>query len=86
MRLQVVTPEAYFGTVSADLNRRRGVVTNSTLRGDQRVLDVEAPLQEMFGYATDLRSLTQGRGNWTMEPSHYAVVPVQIASAILAVS
>ena len=85
MRLQVVTPETYFGAVSADLARRRGVVTDSTLRGDQRALDVVVPLQEMFGYATDLRSLTQGRGSWTMEPSHYAVAPAQLANAILSV-
>ena len=85
MRVQVVAPETYFGPVSADLTRRRGLVIDSTQRGDQRVLEVEAPLQELFGYATDLRSLTQGRGSWTMEPSHYGVVPTQIANTILAV-
>ncbi len=77
MKVQVVTPEAYFGVVSGDLARRRGVVSNSTLRGDQRVIDAVVPLKEMFGYATELRSLTQGRGSWTMEPSHYAIVPAK---------
>jgi len=83
MKVEVVTPEAYFGVVSGDLSRRRGVVYNSVLRGDQRVLDAHVPLKEMFGYATELRSLTQGRGTWTMEPSHYAIVPAQIADSIL---
>jgi len=86
MKLQIVTPEAYFGAVSNDLSRRRGVVLDSRLRGDHRVIDVTVPLREMFGYATDLRSITQGRGSWTMEPSHYAVVPPQIASTILSVT
>jgi elongation factor G len=83
MRVQVLTPEAYFGVVSGDLSRRRAVVTDSTQRGDQRVLEVTAPLKEMFGYATDLRSLTQGRGSWTMEPSHYAILPQSLADTIL---
>jgi elongation factor G len=86
MKVQVVTPEAYFGAVNGDIARRRGVVQDSRLRGDQRVLDAEVPLLEMFGYATDLRSMTQGRGNWTMEPSHYAVVPVQVANSILSLA
>jgi len=84
MKAQIVTPEGYFGSVTADLQRRRGLVIDSQVRGNQRVLDVEVPLLEMFGYATDLRSLTQGRGNWAMEPSRYAVVPPQIANVILA--
>lgn len=85
MKLQIAIPEAYFGAVSNDLSRRRGVVQDARLRGDHRVIDATVPLREMFGYASDLRSLTQGRGSWTMEPSHYAVVPPTIADAILAV-
>ena len=85
MKLQITTPEPYFGTVSSDLSRRRGVVTDSRLRGDHRVIDATVPLREMFGYATDLRSLTQGRAGWSMEPSHYAVVPSDIAATILCV-
>lgn len=84
MRVEVITPEAYFGPVSGDLSRRRGVVNDTTIRGGQRVIEATVPLREMFGYATDLRSLTQGRGSWTMEPSHYAVVPPSIGDAILA--
>jgi elongation factor G len=86
MKVQITTPEPYFGAVGGDLSRRRGVVLDSTQRGDQRVIDAEAPLREMFGYATELRSLTQGRGNWTMEPSHYAVCPPQVQQAVLGVS
>ncbi len=84
MRVEIVTPEAYFGPVSGDLSRRRGVVNDATIRGGQRVIEASVPLREMFGYATDLRSLTQGRGSWTMEPSHYAIVPPSIGDAILA--
>jgi len=84
MKLQMVTPEAYFGAVSNDLSRRRGIVVDSRLRGEHRVIDATVPLREMFGYATDLRSLTQGRGSWTMEPSHYAVAPPQVANTVLA--
>ena len=86
MKLQIATPESYFGMVSNDLSRRRGVVVDARLRGDHRVIDAMVPLREMFGYATDLRSLTQGRGSWTMEPSHYAIVPQNIADTILAIT
>jgi len=83
MKVQIVAPDAYFGSISGDLSRRRGIVHESVLRGDQRVINALVPLKEMFGYATDLRSLTQGRGTWTMEPSHYEVLPRQLADAIL---
>ncbi len=83
MRAQIVIPETCFGTVSGDLTRRRGVVKDSNLRGDRRILDVEVPLKEMFGYATELRSLTQGRGSCSLEPSHYALAPKSISNAIL---
>ena len=86
MKIQVVTPESTFGTVSGDLSRRRAVVTDSCIRGDRRVVDARAPLREMFGYATELRSLTAGRGGWTMEPSHYEIVPRQLADSILGLS
>ncbi len=85
MRVMVVTPEPYFGAVSGDITRRRGVVEDSEARGDHRVLEALVPLMEMFGYATELRSMTQGRGSWTMEPSHYAVVPPQVRNTILGV-
>jgi len=83
MKVEIVVPEVYFGVVNGDLSRRRGVVLDSVQRGDRRVVDAEVPLKEMFGYATDLRSMTQGRGTWTMEPSHYALVPETIAESIL---
>lgn len=83
MKVQVITPESYFGGVSGDLSRRRAVVTDSSIRGDRRVIDAQVPLREMFGYATELRSLTAGRGSWTMEPSHYEIVPRQLADSIL---
>ncbi|HQE27279.1 MAG TPA: TetM/TetW/TetO/TetS family tetracycline resistance ribosomal protection protein, partial [Phycisphaerae bacterium] len=83
MKVQVVTPESNFGSVSGDLSRRRAVVTDSTMRGDRRVIDAQVPLREMFGYATELRSLTAGRGSWSMEPSHYEIVPRQLADSIL---
>ncbi|MCL2330893.1 MAG: elongation factor G, partial [Phycisphaerae bacterium] len=83
MKVQVVTPEANFGSVSGDLSRRRAVVTDSTMRGDRRVIEAQVPLREMFGYATELRSLTAGRGSWSMEPSHYEIVPRQLADTIL---
>ncbi|UCD30773.1 MAG: elongation factor G [Planctomycetota bacterium] len=85
MKVQIATPEAYFGAVSGDLSRRRGMVSDTRLRGDHRVINAQVPIKEMFGYATDLRSMTQGRGNWTMEPSHYAVVPAQIVNSILSI-
>jgi len=85
MKVQVVAPDTYFGVISGDLARRRGVVVDASLHGDQRWVNTLVPLKEMFGYATDLRSLTQGRGSWTMEPSHYAVVPRPVADTILAI-
>jgi len=83
MKVQVVAPDVYCGSLNGDLSRRRGIVNDSILRHDQRVINALVPLKEMFGYATDLRSLTQGRGTWTMEPSHYAVAPRQLADSIL---
>jgi elongation factor G len=83
MRVQVNTPEDYFGAVSNDLNRRRGVIRETGQRGRIRVLMASAPLSEMFGYATELRSLTQGRASYTMEPESYAPVPADVAGNIL---
>jgi len=83
MRLEVVVPEEYFGAVVGDLNARRAEITDSLIRGDRRVIHAQAPLAEMFGYATALRSLTQGRASWVMEPSHFAAVPAHVAEALL---
>ena len=84
MRVQVSTPEDYLGAVTNDLARRRGEICQTELRGRFRVVTATAPLSEMFGYATELRSLTQGRASYTMEPDSYAAVPPQVARSILA--
>jgi elongation factor G len=83
MRLQVTTPEEYLGAVNGDLNARRAEIRKMDTRGDYRVLVALVPLAEMFGYTTQLRSLTQGRGSSTMEPSAYAQAPSQVADRIL---
>jgi len=83
MRLQVVAPNEYFGDVSADLMARRAEIQDTHLRGTSRVITAMVPLAEMFGYATTVRSLTQGRATYSMEPSHYAVVPDEVARKLL---
>jgi len=83
MCLQVTVPEPYLGAVTGDLNGRRVEIREMAQRGDYRVLLADAPLAEMFGYATQLRSLTQGRGTSTMEPHTYAPVPAHVAEGIL---
>ena len=83
MKLEVVTPEEYMGDVVGDLNRRRGIVNGMTDVHAGKVLDGEVPLAEMFGYATDLRSATQGRATFTMEPLKYSEVPNNVADAII---
>ena len=83
MRLQVVAPNEYFGEVSADLMSRRAEIQETHLRGTSRVITAMVPLAEMFGYATTTRSLTQGRATYSMEPSHYAVVPDAVARTLL---
>jgi len=83
MRLQVNTPEAYLGAVTGDLTGRRGEIRHMTARGGYRVVMAEVPLTETFGYSTQLRSLTQGRGTSTMEPCRYAPVPEPVAEKIL---
>jgi len=84
MRLQVVAPNEYFGDVSADLMSRRAEIRDTELRGTTRVITAVVPLAAMFGYATTVRSLTQGRATYSMEPSHYAVVPDDVAKTLLA--
>ena len=84
MRVQVSTPEEFFGAVSNDLSRRRGEIQETEVRGRHRVLTAKAPLSEMFGYATDVRSLSQGRASYSMEPDSYAPVPPEVAKGILA--
>jgi elongation factor G len=83
MRLVVTTPEDFVGNVTGDINRRRGVIVNSEQRGNTRVVEAEVPLSEMFGYTTELRSMSTGRASSVMEPLKYAPVPTQVKNAIL---
>ena len=84
MSVEVVTPEEYMGDVMGDLNSRRGKIHSMEKRGNAQVIRAEVPLSEMFGYATDLRSKTQGRATYTMQFAHYEDVPKGIADAIIA--
>jgi elongation factor G len=83
MRLQVVVPEANFGAIQANLLAKRGEITDCRAHGNMRIIDAKVPLEEMFGYSSDIRSLTAGRGTFTMEPLTYEKVPEQIAKQIL---
>ena len=82
MKVEVTTPEEYLGDVMGDLNSRRGKIEGFNVRKDAQVIRCMAPLSEMFGYATRLRSQTQGRAIYTMQFSHYAEVPKSIADEI----
>lgn len=82
MKVEVTTPEDYMGDVVGDLNRRRGKVNAMTSRGNTQVVNAFVPLADMFGYATDLRSLSQGRAAYTMQFDHYEEVPSNIAKEI----
>lgn len=83
MKVEVLTAEQSMGTVVGDLNSKRGVINEMRDRGNVKVIDAQVPLAEMFGYATSLRSMTQGRGSYTMEFSHYAEVPNNVAQTII---
>ncbi len=83
MRIEVVVPEEYMGDVIGDLNSKRAKIEQMSDRGQMKVIDGEVPLAEMFGYATQLRSITQGRGSFTMEFDHYQEVPGNVAEEII---
>ncbi len=83
MKVSVTVPEEYFGNVMGDLTSRRGKPLGQESRGNAIALNAMVPLSEMFGYATSLRSNTQGRGNFIMEPDHYEEVPKNIAEEII---
>jgi len=83
MSVEVITPEEFMGDVMGDLNSKRGQITSMTDRAQAKVVAAKVPLSEMFGYATSLRSMTQGRAFFTMEPSHYSEVPRNIAEEII---
>ena len=84
MKVSVTVPDEYMGNVMGDLISRRGEIRGQEDRNGAVQIDAFVPLAEMFGYATDLRSRTQGRGNYTMEPSHYVQIPKSIAEKIIA--
>ena len=83
MKVAATTPDDYLGSVTGDLNRRRAIISETEQRGNTRVITAEAPLSEMFGYATALRGLTQGRASYAMEPTTYRPVPDGVAKQLL---
>jgi elongation factor G len=83
MKVEVVTPEDYMGDVNGDLNRRRGVLQGLEDAPAGKIVRAEVPLAEMFGYATQLRSMSQGRATYTMEFAHYAEVPSNVAESVI---
>jgi len=83
MKVEIVVPTEHMGDVNGDLSSRRGQVEEMEDRGHDTVIHGTAPLAEMFGYVTNLRSITGGRGNFTMQFSHYAEVPQNVAQEII---
>jgi elongation factor G len=83
MKVEVVTPEEYFGDVMGNLNSRRGQISETGERGIAKFIKANVPLANMFGYATDLRSMSQGRASYTMEFGHYEKVPSNVAKEII---
>jgi elongation factor G len=84
MRVEVLTPDQYMGDVTGDLNRRRGILEGMDSRANLQVIKAKVPLREMFGYVTELRSMSSGRATSTMEFSHYAPAPNNIAEEVIA--
>jgi elongation factor G len=83
MKVEVVTPEQYMGDVIGDLNSKRGQINEMTERHGAKVIDAYVPLAEMFGYATGLRSMSQGRASYSMEFHHYQEVPSNVQATII---
>ena len=83
MMVEVTAPNEYLGSVMGDVSSRRGSIVNQDERGNAIIVQAHIPLSEMFGYVTDLRSFTQGRGNYSMKFDHYAEVPKSIAEKII---
>ena len=82
MAVEVVTPEDYTGNVIGDLNSRRGQIQGQDMRGNANVVKAQVPLANMFGYVSNLRSMSQGRAQFTMQFSHYAQVPPNVAAEV----
>ena len=83
MKIEVTVPEQYYGDVLGDIARRRGLVTGESQRNNAKIIEAEVPLSEMFGYVTDLRSMTQGRGNYVMQFDHYGECPRYVQDEII---
>jgi elongation factor G len=85
MKVEVVTPEEYFGAINGDLMARRATITETSMRARNHVITAEVPLSTMFGYATQVRSLSQGRASYAMEPCRYEKMPPELAQQVLGV-
>jgi len=83
MKIEVTVPEQYYGDVLGDIARRRGLVTGESQRTNAKIIEADVPLSEMFGYVTDLRSMTQGRGNYVMQFDHYGECPRYVQDEII---
>ena len=83
MKLEVTVPQEFFGDAIGDISSRRGKIEDTQDQMESKIINVKVPLSEMFGYATNLRSLTQGRGTFTMEFDHYEDVPANVAQEII---
>jgi elongation factor G len=83
MNVQVIVPDEYLGDVTGDINSKRGQIQSMEERDKTRVINALIPMSELFGYSTQLRSMTQGRGMFNMEFAHYEVVPQNIAQEII---
>ena len=83
MRVQIIVPESNFGAIQGNLLAKRGVITDTRIHGNMHIIDAKVPLIEMFGYSSEIRSATAGRGSFTMEPLNYEKVPEQVAKDIL---
>jgi elongation factor G len=84
MKVEIIIPESDYGVVQGNIISKRGMIYDTRTHGKMRILDVKVPLSEMFGYSSDLRGMTSGRGSFVMEPSTYEKVPAQISEKILA--
>ena len=84
MKVEVVTPEEYLGSVIGDINSRRGQIAGTDTRGNAQVVNAMVPLANMFGYVNQLRSMSQGRAQYTMQFDHYAQVPQAVAQEVQA--
>ena len=82
MKLEVVTPEDYLGNVTADLSSRRALIDKTFTRGKLMVIEARAPLEKMFGYSTAVRSLSQGRASYSMEPLEYSAAPDSLLESL----